>query len=82
MMSSARMQPMANMSIGGPYLLARSSTSGARYLKWQNAFNTSALYTKRKTHVHLRPVPPGAQQHLRGAIPEVAECTYDWLSRR
>ena len=32
MMSSARMQPMANMSTGAPYLLARSSTSGARYL--------------------------------------------------
>lgn len=29
---SARMQPMANMSTGGPYLRARSSTSGARYL--------------------------------------------------
>lgn len=35
MMSSARMQPMANMSTGGPYLLARSSTSGARYLHSQ-----------------------------------------------
>ncbi len=37
MMSSARMQPMANMSTGAPYLLARSSTSGARYLHPQSA---------------------------------------------
>ena len=53
---SARMQPMANMSTGGPYLRARSSTSGARYLhQCSSARETLPFYsgTLRRQGLHF-----------------------------